>query len=344
MKNLNILILILSVLLFTSCSKEEDIPVVVDPLTPGVLVLNEGQFGKNTASVTFKSTDGVIVQEFFKSTNQRALGDVLNSVMESDDAYYLVVNVSGKIEKVSKSDMKSIATYNGLTSPRYMVEHKDKGYISNLKFDTTDNPIDLFNLNLNQKENSISVQGWCEEMIVFENRIYIANTGKHQLLVADLPLTGDFEKYDLPKEPMNLKIDKNGMIWILCSGGYSYGQNQAALCLFNPNTKSVESVMKFSNPFAFPSELCIDASGEYLYFLSNGVYKMSITDTEIPKEPLIVNHLYFYGLGIDPKTNEIYVGDAMDAQSKGSVFVYSEMGTIIESFEVGYFPNGFIFR
>ena len=73
---------------------------------------------------------------------------------------------------------------------------------------------------------------------------------------------------------------------------------------------------------------------------------MDISDTEIPSEPLInasVNG-YYYGLGIQPNSDNIYVGDAKDFQSVGEIEIYSKDGVYLESFASGYVPSSFIFR
>ena len=48
--------------------------------------------------------------------------------------------------------------------------------------------------------------------------------------------------------------------------------------------------------------------------------------------------------GVDPRTGEIYVADAVDYSQAGLVRRYSSDGKLIDQFRVGINPNGFAFK
>ncbi len=52
----------------------------------------------------------------------------------------------------------------------------------------------------------------------------------------------------------------------------------------------------------------------------------------------------FYGLGIDPYTGDIYLGDAIDQVQRGIVYRYKSDGTVIDTFKTGINPGFFCFR
>ena len=341
-------VLIISVFIaFSSCDKEngpqQDLTTPPENLTGGVIVLNEGLFNANNASLTYRDQKGNLSQNVFQSINNRSMGDVLQSYAQTESSIYLVLNNSGKIEKISRASLTSELVMNGFSSPRYMLPLEDgkTAWVSNLMLDSSENEIDVVNLETGVIKTSIPVMGWCEQMIRDGSTIYIANTGSNQLIVTN---GIKVNRVDLPPQPIDLVQDANGSIWILCTGGFSGGR--AALCKFNPVNQKVESILRFSNPFAYPSKLTINSDGTMLYFLEGGLYKMNITDPEIPSEPLIEASAngYFYGLGVQPGSDQIYVGDAKDFQSHGEVHVYSKDGVYLESFDAGYLPSGFIFR
>ena len=341
------LVILTAVIAFSSCNKETG-PQQIEPNVPteftgGVIVLNEGAFNANNASLTYRDENGKLSQNVFQSINHRVLGDILQSYTQTESSIYLVLNNSGKIEKISKTSLKSELVIEEFNSPRYLLPLEDgkTAWVSNFILNSTENMIDVVNTETGKIESSIPVTGWCEQMVRDGATIYIANTGKNQLIVTD---GNNVNTVQLPPQPIDIVQDATGAIWILCTGGFATGQ--AAICKFNPTTQKVESIMRFNNPFAFPSKLTINHDGTVLYFLEGGVFKMNITDTEIPSQPLITASVsgYYYGLGVQPISDNIYLGDAKDFQSTGEVEVYNKEGVYLESFTSGYVPSSFIFR
>lgn len=93
-----------------------------------------------------------------------------------------------------------------------------------------------------------------------------------------------------------------------------------------------------------PSSLKIDFSGENLFYLNNGVFVSNIYSNELPAQPLIFEeNRLFYGLGIDPVLNEIYVSDAIDYIQNGIIYRYSSQGNLLDSVKSGIIPQYFQF-
>lgn len=63
-----------------------------------MFVINEGNFGSGNASVSlFDPAKNEVVEDFYKTQNSAALGDVAQSMSRVNDNYYVVVNNSAKI-------------------------------------------------------------------------------------------------------------------------------------------------------------------------------------------------------------------------------------------------------
>jgi hypothetical protein len=71
---------------------------------------------------------------------------------------------------------------------------------------------------------------------------------------------------------------------------------------------------------------------------------MNINDTLLPVNPIInKENRLFYGLGIDPKYNEIYVSDTKDFNANSDVYRYDFSGKLLGKFTSGKITGDFYF-
>ena len=145
-------------------------------------------------------------------------------------------------------------------------------------------------------------------------------------------------------EPESMVLDKNDMLWVLCNGGWMR-ENFAELDGINTSTNTIEKTIVFSTKQASPSCLRVNGTGEMLYYLEKGVRKLSITSSELPSEPIIPESgHYFYKLGIDPVSNDIFVTDAVDYQQNGYLIHYNPDGALISSYLADIIPGWMCFK
>lgn len=87
-----------------------------------VLVANEGQYMASTASLSAITQGDSIINDVFRNTNSRPLGDIAKSILSVGN--YLVVSVgnSGKLEVISKTTFRSVETVRmpAYVDPSYM--------------------------------------------------------------------------------------------------------------------------------------------------------------------------------------------------------------------------------
>ena len=71
------------------------------------------------------------------------------------------------------------------------------------------------------------------------------------------------------------------------------------------------------------------------------VFKVDLFNQQV--SPFIENGFALYGIGVNPESNEVYVGDSNAFQSTGTGFRYGANGNKIGEFPTGIGPRGFLF-
>lgn len=351
-------LLFVATFILSSCSKAPVREVPVNPpddttkvysFEKGVFVINEGNYNWGNASVTFiDQKHNTLISDAFNKINQRSLGDVAESMCISGNYGYLVINNSNRIEVVSISDFKSVKTISGLNSPRFMTPvSSSKAYVTNLK-----NDISVIDLNNNTVSGTIKTSSWTENIIKYKQFVLITSIGsfsepssgrKAQIYIIDSQSDKIVDSIATGKEPIGLAIDKKEKVWVLCSGGYDSFE-APSLVRINPELRVVEKSFTFSDPTRVPSRLCMNASGDTMYFLRGGVYRMAVTDASLPAEPLVAPEgRLFYGLAIQHSTGHLFVSDAVDYVQNGKVYEYRPSGVLVNSFTAGRIPGYFCF-
>lgn len=124
-------------LLITSCGKPTQTPdPVPDPLEGCAIVLNNGNWGSNDASISlWDPTTGLVTADEFFSVNGQHLGDLGQDIVRFKDEIYISVNGS-KIIFVTDNGLKiktsitANAPDGSPLSPRYFACSEDKLYVS----------------------------------------------------------------------------------------------------------------------------------------------------------------------------------------------------------------------
>ena len=338
-----------TLLLLFSCKKDKLGPqciscednLVQNTANTDVLIINEGNFGWGNSSLTLynKANNQLTQNVYWQQNNNTALGDVAQSMTQFNGLGYIIVNNSSKIEVVRMDNFSSVATISGFNSPRYFLPiNNNKAYVTDLY----SNSIQIVNLINNSISGNIAVNGWTEELLQYNDSVYVCDMTNDQLLIINPLNDALIGSVSVGESPNSLVIDKNNKIWILCSGGIS--STNPKLIRFNPANRTIEQTYVFPNISQSPNNLKINAASDVLYFLNDGVFQYGISDTTLPSTAIIPsNGNIFYGLGIDPTNNDIYVADAIDYVQNGVVFRYSSSGNLIHQFNAGIIPNGFLF-
>jgi len=306
----------------------------------GIYISNEGNFQWGNGSLSFYQPDSQKLEhKVFKSANDGQPGDVVQSMSIIDDKGYVVVNNSQKIEVVDMETMERITTITGLNSPRYLLQVADnRAYCSDLYADQ----LAVIDLNSHNVTGHIPLTGWTEEMTLIDNKAYVTNMDSGAVYQINTQTNQVVDTITVGIEPNSIVKGSKGMLWVLCSGGFS--EEKPSLVRIDPSDNTIVDDFTFPDIQQSPDNLAIDRSAGRLYYLNDGVYKMALEASSLPEQPLVSsNDRVFYSLGVHQAVGEFYVSDAKDYTKKGDIYRYSRSGTLVDSFTAGIIPGHFTF-
>jgi len=344
------IIFILSISLLFSCSKKEDVNNDIDGISNGgVFIVNEGNFSVANSSLSYYNPEtSIVTNNMFYQVNNVPLGDVAQSITINNELIYIVINNSGIIYSIDRKTLEFKGKISELASPRDMIFISDqKAYISDLYSSsiTIVNPTD-YNI-----IGKIELGKSSDCMVKYDDEVFIANWSSYaQTKVNNTIMVVNSENDMLTDsivigvEPNSMVIDVEDQLWVLCSGGFM-NDEMPTLWKINLYTHEIIKQFIFADIQKNPDNLCINGTGDSLYFLNDGVTVMSIHDQQLPDNMLIdENNRNFYLLGLSSVDNEIFVSDALDYNQNGVIYRYKTNGKLISSFEVGIIPGCFAFN
>ena len=314
----------------------------------GVFIVNEGNFMYGNASLSYYSPQKKYAEnEVFIQANGIKLGDVAQSMTIRNELGYIVVNNSGIIFIIDINTFKVKGTISGFVSPRYMHFVSDsKAYVSDLY----SSKIYIVNPQTRKITGSISTgkHKSTEQMVQCGKYVYTnCWSYDNKIMVIDSETDRITDSITVGIQPNSLVIDKNNKLWALTDGGYAnnpYGHEIPSLYCINTADLTVERKFDFALSDS-PSSLCINSSGDTIYYINNSVWRMNILDTNLPSQPFIpYNRTLYYGLGVSPRTSEIYLVDAIDYVQNGKMYRYTPQSHCIDTITTGICPSTLCFK
>lgn len=350
--------LALLLVFLSSCVKDEPTPTDVAPPanlnTQNVYIVCEGSFGNGNSLLGLyrPEVDSVYNDVYGTANNGEQLGDVFQSMTEIGNNYFLCINNSDKIVVIDRESWQSVGTIN-VSKPRYIEKVSDtKAYVTSLYT----NKITIINPQTMQVTGSITMPGKNPEAILKHgNTVLVALWDSAVSKLYQVNPANDFVSpvQDLAgRAPKEIVEDNMGNIWVL--GGNIQQGKRATLTRIDG--ENFQKMAEFDFPAnADPMRIVTNPAGNRLYFLGvnysgtqshNGVYTMRTIDTALPAQPLIPAQSlqYFWALGVDPYTGDLYVGDPKGFTQQGTVYIYNSDGDLRKSFKCGVGPGHFLFQ
>lgn len=326
----NLIILSVAVAVLSACTKDR-IQVTPDKPTAeraGVYVLNQGNFGANNSTLSFYNyATKQLTADFFGAANpDKKIGDTGNDVGIYGSKMYIIVNNSGTIKVVNTKTgllIKDIA----LNQCRNVVFYRSNAFVTS--YDNKVAVIDTASLTITK---SITVGRNPEQMVVSNNKLYVANSGglsfgnpDKTVSVIDLTSLTETKKVDVIEDPVSMTADNYGNVYVLSLGNFD--NIAPGLTIIDNKTDAVKSKPAVSLGYNIP----IIALGDFVYYptADNKIAVYNAKTQKPEKENFVTDGTTFlsaFALAADELTGEIFVTDAKDFNSNGTLTSFDKNG------------------
>lgn len=375
-RNLFPFLMLLSLPLLHSCRGDEEETIrstwtkVQDATTPsfikGFYLLNEGNMGSNKSTVDYMDyTTGYYRKNIYAEVNPSVvmeLGDVGNDLQIYGKKLYAVINVSGLIEVMDVATARHIGTIK-IPNCRYINFHNGKAFVSSYAGPVELDPnartgyvaeIDTASLKVTRE---VTVGYQPEEMVVLNNKLYVANSGGYRVpnydrtvSVIDLNTFTVVKNIDVAINLHRMVADSYGDIYVSSRGDYK--DIKADTYIIDSRTDEVKGKLNLA-----VSEWCLDGDKLYTYGSEyrseTGQYTMNYAIVNVRTEEIVSRNFIAdgtdkniskpYGLAVNPETKEIFVTDARTYVIPGTLYCFTPEGTKKWAVTTGDIPASFAF-
>lgn len=371
-----IFLLICCVILLASCRKEEEIirstqteVIYPDPkvgAVKGFFLLNEGNMGNNKCTLDyFDYETGTYTKNIYAERNPgvvKELGDVGNDIQIYGEKLYVVINCSHFIEVMDVNTAKHI-TQISIPNCRYIVFKDKYAYVSSYAGPVQIDPNARLGYIAKIDTATLKVVGECtvgyqpEEMVIAGNKLYVANSGGYRVpnydrtvSVIDLETFSEIKKIDVAINLHRLELDRYGDIWVSSRGDY-YGTPSKTV-IIDSKIDKVTDVLNLPNSnmnrcgdslYVYSTEWSYHTNSNKITYAIVNTQTKKVVDRNFIKDGTEENIAIPYGVAINPETREVFVTDAKNYVTPGTLYCFSPDGKKKWSVTTGDIPAHLVF-
>lgn len=371
-----IILFICCISLLASCRQEEEIirstkteVIYPDPNVgevKGFFLLNEGNMGSNKCTLDyFDYETGIYTKNIYAERNPgvvKELGDVGNDIQIYGNKLYAVVNCSHFVEVMDVNTAKHI-TQISIPNCRYIVFKDKYAYVSSYAGPVQIDPNARLGYVAKIDTATLKVVSECtvgyqpEEMVIAGNKLYIANSGGYRVpnydrtvSVIDLETFSEIKKIDVAINLHRLELDRYGHIWVSSRGDY-YGTPSKTFVI---DSKTDEVTDSFDLPnsnmnrsgdslYVYSTEWSYNTNSNTITYAIVNTRTKDIVDRNFIKDGTEKSIAIPYGVAINPQTREIFVTDAKNYVTPGTLYCFSPDGKKKWSVTTGDIPAHIVF-
>lgn len=369
--------LFLSLLLISATGCREDELVVpteyeIVPDTPregtnirGFYLVNEGNMGSNKCSLDYMDYfTGLYSRNIYAEKNPnvvKELGDVGNDIGIYGSKLYVVVNCSHKVEVMDAKTGVRIGQVD-IPNCRYVRFYRGSAYVSSYVGPVRIDPdapkgavyrVDTLSLAVTGK---VTVGYQPEEMDIIDDYMYVANSGGYRAPDYDKTVSViqliDFKQVQQIPVGINLhrlKKDKYKKLWVTSRGNYEDIPSRLFVMekkAGSDNMKVTDTIPVACSNMAFYGDSLYYYATEWNNFTQSNKITYGIIDIRT-KQVMSDNFITDgtekeitipYGIAIHPETGDIFVTDAKNYVSSGTLYCFDRKGRKKWSVRTGDIP------
>lgn len=343
----------------------------------GMYLVNEGNMGSNKCTMDYLDfTTSVYLRNIYAERNPtvvKELGDVGNDIQVYEDKLYIVVNCSHKVEVLDAYTGVRIKQID-IPNCRYVRFYRGYAYVSSFVSGVLIDPNAplgaVYKINTNTLEivNKITVGYQPEEMEVLGEYLYVANSGGYRVpyydnTVSVVELEGfkQVRKVNVGLNLHRIRADKYGKLWVSSRGNYNdiyspYGSVPSNLYVLEKKVGYNDMVV--TDTINIPcSNMAIHGDSLYLYSHDydnlTGESALTYAIVNIQTKEVVSKNFITdgtekeikmpYGINVHPEIGDIYVTDAKNYVSTGTLSCYNKEGKRKWRVSTGDIPAHMVF-
>jgi DNA-binding beta-propeller fold protein YncE len=292
----------------------------------------------------------------------KELGDVGNDIEIYGSKLYAVINCSNKVEVMEAASAKRLGQVD-IPNCRYIRFHEGYAYVTSYA-----GPVEL-NPHYEQRgyvarvdTATFRVVDRClvgfqpDELEIVGNKLYVANSGGYMfpnyestVSVIDLSTFAETKRIEVACNLHRLCADRHGNLWVTSRGDY-YTQPSRLYRVDTQSDTLVDSLdMAVSN-------FCLDGDSLYLYSVEWSYISMTNVTTygivDVARREIVSRNFITdgteqtiktpYGILVHPYTKDIYVTDAGNYVSPGTLYCFDKDGRLKWNVRTGDIPAHFV--
>ncbi|MCL2416723.1 MAG: YncE family protein [Bacteroidales bacterium] len=367
--------MVVSCLFLTSCREERE---VFEPETEritypvfnairGFYLLNEGNMGSNKATLDFFCYEtGIFHRNIFASANPdipMELGDVGNDLQIYGSRLYAVINASNKIEVMDAQTARRIGQIN-IPNVRYIRFHGGYAFATSYAGPVSPDPT-LAQIGFVAKIDTATLEVVArvyvgfqpDELEILNGKIYVANSGgymfpnyENTLSVICLERFAEIERIEVAINLHRVRADRHGNLWVTSRGDNFNVPSRLFWVCTQTHEVGGELDIAVSNLWL---------AGDSLFVIGTEFNRLTM-ETEISFGIIDVNKKEIvsrnfitdgteqqirmpYGIAVNPITGNIYVTDARNHVTPGTLFSFDRYGRLRWQVRTGDIPAHFVF-